>query len=244
MSTARTPRAAPRDAARPAPSLPPPPRPRHRTTWIVGGCVLGLVLAAAVVAGIQAGTRHDLLPLQTFENGDGEFAVTVGQMTGGGLDREDGVLVLRCDHGKVGAVATLTREAWSLAFAADTRLRAGAGSILLLAGDDSDGVMFEVDVITSYAALWIGGDVVAQEPIEPLVAGSTHRLVLTVTPTGDLQGEIDGRSVVQASVDRSLAMSRVVLGLTSGEPFEVSFDNAEAGVTRSDLTVPPYEERG
>lgn len=162
MSTASATRDVQGDAARGSPELPPPPRGRHRRTWVVGGGVLALVLAAAVVAVIQGGTTHGLLPLQTFDAGDGAFAITLGEAAGGSLGYEDQALVLRCDDGNVGAGAALNREAWSIAFATDARVRAGTGSILLVVGEGGGaGAMFEVDVISSYAALWSQGSIVA-----------------------------------------------------------------------------------
>jgi hypothetical protein len=204
-------------------------------------CAGAVALVAAAVTFNATALRHDLLPMQTFEDATGSFE------TGSGADAwavyRDGAYLVHSEGGAVaGGTATLTRTAYALRFAADVTIASGEGEIILTCNGDYEGHGFIAGTDGTaqlVRAVPDGTSTVLDEgQIPTLLPGHTYRFLIYCEPPGAMgagrvQASIDGRTVL-AGTDSGPEFPIYAAGLMAkGSPIEVRFDNAVGGLDAS-----------
>lgn len=216
-----------------------PPRmdlvsPRRKRRWplVVLICLGSLVLVASAATLYSNAFRHDLLPMQTFDDGTGTFDV------GGGADGwagyREGAYLVHSDGVVAGGTAPLTRTAYALSFTADVTIVAGQGTVALICAGNYEGQVFIANTDGSLElhrgtpdGSW---STLAEAHVSPLETGRTYRFFIScLTPgalgSGRVSGAIDGNTVITGT-DPGTAFPIYAAGLKAmGSPIDVRFDD-------------------
>lgn len=229
----------PGSQAPPRIDLPPPPRRRRRWIVVVVACVGVLGMIGSFVIFNATALRHDLLPMETFDDGTGGFDVMADDGSGNWAAYRDGAYVVRSNGDIAGGTASLTRTAGALLFAVDATVVSGTGKIVLTCAGDQEGYAFVIGA-TGRAAVYRArtdgtGSVLARAQVPAFAEGDTHHLLVSCVPSvglgdGYVDGMIDGEVVISGD-DPGPGFPIYAAGLmAAGSPLEVRFDNAEGGL--------------